>query len=477
MFKSGVLANLTATINQFGSRIWQGRLTRNALVSLIQPLTGMFCLFGAYRILTDKVGVEGVGLWSLLVAGSLVARLADVSGSGGLARFVAVERAKTGGGEAVTFIHTVTLTTLIFNALAGGVFWLASGWLVTRFVEPAMVGEARRMIPWAVLSVVVATPVATTLCSAIDGTQRADQRAVLLSVSSVVFLLMTWRLVPQFGGVGFAVAQLLQQVFVIAGAWWLVRRQVPGVGLMPYRWRTSIFKETVGFGAMLQATALASLLTEPTAKLMLNHWGGLALVGYYEFALRLLLQLRGLLVAAVQPIMAAVAGLGDDRVQLANLLEKATRLSIFAGVGLTLGAVLVSPLYSYLMLGHVRAELVTVVGALAFAFGVNAISVPFYFAAMGRGVMRWNLITQAQAAATILIFGSVFGIMFGGPGVIASLALAIVIASGVTLLGNAWALGLLPVAGRLSTTIILGALAMAVASAGGVTLVLWRIGV
>lgn len=433
----------------------------------------MVCVFGAYRILTHAVGIEGVGLWSLLVAGSLVARLGDVSGSGGLARFAAVELSKPRLENAVVrYINTVTLTTIAFNGIAAVLLWIVADFVIERFVGHARVAEARVLMPFAIVGTVFLSPIAATVCSAIDGTQRVDQRAILVSCSSVILFLASWLLIPRYGGIGFGVAQMLQQLVVIVFGWILLRRRIPHLGWFPNSWSRSVFGETVGFGLRLQATGLASLLTEPLAKLILSQWGGLGFVGYYEFALRFLNQARSLVTAGAQPLVAAAAGVGNDISKLDAMLDKSTKVAMLGGICICAGAIAFSPVFSYIMIGQVRREFIYVICILAFGFGVNVLSIPFYLIALGRGVMFWNLASQIQAAVVIILLGVPLGFAFGGYGVVASLAASMVFGSVLILAGNGHALKNIEVVKRNRQWIVASILVMFLACCAGAALTL-----
>lgn len=446
-------------------------LLQNATISLIQPLTSLICLFIAYRILTNTVGVEGVGLWSLLVAGSLVARLADVSGSGGLARFVAVELQKADAKNAVaSYIHTVTLTTIALNGFAGTLLWLTSGALIDWLVKPAHVSEAHQLLPFAVVGTIFLAPVAATVCSAIDGTQRARERAVLVSISSVASLISSWLLIPRLGAMGFAISQILQQTIVIVLGWTLLRWRVQGMGMFPYRWRQAIFRETVGFGLRLQLMALASLLTEPLTKFVISQWGGLDFVAYYEFAIRILNQIRSLVVTAAQPLIAAVAAARNDPRRLDELLTKSTKLAIVSAVGVCLLSISAGPILSYVMLGKIEEKLLYSLLILAAGFGANTVSIPFYFAALGLGVTRWNMLSQLQAAILIILFSMPMGANLGGYGAIATLTMALISGSAIILIGNGYAIKMMSVIIKNARWILLAGVVIVAACAGAAML-------
>lgn len=459
---------LTAELGKLGACIRRGGLTRNALISFAQPLTGMVCVFGAYRILTEKVGVEGVGLWSLLVAGSFFARVADFSGGSGLVRFVAAKSAQENGTRAAEYVHTVILTTLVLNVVISIVLYASSGYLVARFVAPKFVNDAHELVPFAILSVVMLPSISLALCSGIDGVQRADQRAMIVIVSSFLFLGVTWNLTPRIGASGFGTALIVQQLFTIVATWATLRLHIPQIGLIPWRWRRDAFVETTGFGLKMQANALATVLTEPVAKGLLSQWGGLASVADYEFATRLVYQIRGPVIAATQPLLAVFATFKDGEPSPFHaLLLKSTRIITFAAVALTVTAVVGAPLLSLVVFGRIRLDLLTMVCALASGFGINTVVAPFFIASTARGVMRWNLLYTFMMATSVFVCGALLGPAFGAHGVVASIVGGVVSGSVVSLVGNAISLSATNVMRALAGTLALGVTAIAMIGAAG----------
>lgn len=101
-----------------------GRLGRNALFALSQSLVVVFCIFFVYRLLVAHVGIERLGVWSLLIAGSSLVRIGDISGAGALARFVAMGSRIGEAVPACDYVHTVMLTSIGFNIALGLVIYL-----------------------------------------------------------------------------------------------------------------------------------------------------------------------------------------------------------------------------------------------------------------------------------------------------------------------------------------------------------------
>ncbi len=156
------------------------------------------------------------------------------------------------------------------------------------FVGPTHLAEASALVPF-VVGILVLGALSVAVTSAIDGTQRADERALVMMASAGVFLLTSWLLIPQVGIVGFGMAQLIQQLATIALGWVVLRRHVADLGWVPHHWRREVFIETTGYALKLNAIAIVGLLFEPLTKFAFNHVGGPGLVAVYELASRLVI--------------------------------------------------------------------------------------------------------------------------------------------------------------------------------------------
>lgn len=108
---------------------------------------------------------------------------------------------------------------------------------------------------------------AVAVTSGIDGTQRADQRAIVVIVAALAFLTASWLLVPSYGVIGYGVALLLQQIIMLGLGWLVLRLHVAGIGWLPYRWRCGVFAETTGYALKLNAIGVMGLLFEPLSSL------------------------------------------------------------------------------------------------------------------------------------------------------------------------------------------------------------------
>lgn len=418
--------------------LFSTQISRNVLFAGGQALVAIAVMFIAYRAFLHEVGIERLGLWSLLLAGTSIARLADMTGGGGLSRFVA--QAREDDRDAAIYVHTLTLATLALYSIISLLFFSFARPLLSILVDPRYFAEANELMPLALVAGLILSPIAAILSSAVDGTRRADHRAIIITLSYLVFLGVALSTITKIGIWAWGAALACQQLVMIAGAWIVLRRHISGLGILPYRWSNSVLLETVGYGLKLQANSLAGLLSDPLAKYFLSRYGGLEAVGLYELATRLVLGLRGVIVQMVVPLVPEFARLHNNHKKILDLLRRANKTVIRSAAVYLSGMLLVAPLYSLLMLDQLRMDLILIIGILALGYAINTIAAPYYFAGVGLNILRWNVGSQFLMAACIVTLSIFLGPLFGIAGAIFAVFFGLVCGAIMVVIGNTHAL-------------------------------------
>ncbi len=420
-----------------------GGLRRNVLAAFGQALVAMLATFATYRNVIDAVGLEMFGLWSVLMAGAAAARLADVSGGSGLARFVAERLSRNEKDEAVLFVHTVVLAGLALVLSGCALVQVIAPPVLRRFL-PDSADAITSLLPVVLVVSVLLPSLSSALCAAIDGTLRTDLRALLMSLSYGVLFFVSLFLLGPMGILGFAAALAAQHLFLVVGAWLVLRSRLPRMGWLPVRWSAMAFRVSFKFGMKVQATAFAGLLSDPLARVLIAAEGGATAAAIYELALRLVQQVRSMFVAAMQPLMPQVAALDHDGAEARNLMVRAQRLAILAGVSYVCVLVVAIPHYSRFILDDAQPDLSLYAVLLAMGYGVNLVSVPLFLVGMGRGVMRWNLAAQFLMAGCIAVAGPATALVMGPAGIVFGQLVGLLSSAAVVAIGNATTLGLAP---------------------------------
>lgn len=436
-----------------------GRLRLNALLVVLQTVVSIVAMMVTLRIVVGAVGLELFGLWSLILSICIAAKLADLSGGGGLAKFVAEDLAESKPANAIRTIHTVFISNLAFNAVAGIILAVVAYFVLPGLVDRALLGTARDLIPIAIISSVILAQLSGVAAGAVDGLQRADLRAAVVIASLLALLAASIILVPRFGLAGYGMALCIQHGIAMMGCWGVVARMLPGLGLVPYQWDVAIFKRTLAFSLKLQGVSIASMLSDPLAKFLLNHFAGLQAVGLFELIMRLVLAVRSVAVQAIQTTFPAFAALQSDRDAARRLLARTTDLAAVSCVLMTGICIAAAPFYYRFMSVGTMPPAWDMFLPLTLGYAINTIATGFHFASLANGVMRWNIVSQVVIAASIVVFGYPLGMMLGPAGVVVAFVAGLLGGAMTAAFGNAYAIGFRDLIPR---TLLSGGLAAAV---------------
>jgi O-antigen/teichoic acid export membrane protein len=278
----------------------------NALMSVVQIVLISLILFVLYKFLLKNIGIDNLGIWSVVLSISSVAGITNFGLSGSVVKFVskylALNEEKT--------VSNVIQTAFITIALAGGIFLLIAYPViifVLKLILPSISFEkAISILPFAIISLWVVV-ITSIFQSGIDGYQRIDVRSFVMIGSSFFHLILSFVLVPHYGLMGLAYARTIQTITVLIISWVIIKRFIPALPFFPYKWDLKVFREIIRYGVNFQAISILQMLCEPTTKALLARFGDLAMVGYYEMASRMLMQFRSLLVSANQVLVPVIA--------------------------------------------------------------------------------------------------------------------------------------------------------------------------
>lgn len=404
-------------------------ISRNVLATVTQVLISGVVFFILYRYLYDRIGVEQIGIWSLVLAATTVSRIGELGLSAGVVRFVAQALGRGDTQRAADVVQTITLTLGIFMAalLAVGypLFVLALGYFLPEHGVPIALG----ILPYALMSLWVMI-IVSVFSGGLDGCMRMDLRSLLTAASHLVYLGLAMLLVPKYGLKGVAIAQLIQSTGLMVMLWWTLRRRMKELPLFPMHWKFAVLKDVLGYGVSFQIISIMNMLFDPLVKALMSKFGGLEALGYYEMANRLILQGRAMIVEASRVMVPAVAALQEhDAGKAKQLFITAYQLTFYVAVLFfgVLGVLL--PTISILWLGHYQAVFVQFALLLNMAWFANTLINPAYFANLGTGALRPNMIAHIIIVSFTAIVGWVLGAHYGGLGVVVSTVISLVMGS------------------------------------------------
>jgi O-antigen/teichoic acid export membrane protein len=407
------------------------QLLLNAGMSIVQVVVLGAILFILYRYLVATIGIEQLGIWSILMATTSVSRIAELGLSGSVVKFVAKYAALSEDEKVVSVIQTAILSIGIVVGLLILAFYPCARWMLGLVVPPSSMGLALSFLPFALASLWI-TLLAGVLHAGLDGLQRFDQRSLILMAGAVVHLVLCLALVPKFGLMALAYAGVLQGGIVLLSSWLLLKRWLKHLPLVPRRWDRELFKEMVGYGLNFQIISIASMLYDPLVKWLLSQFGGLAAVGYYEIATRMITQFRNLLVSAYQTLVPTIANLREHSPNYIQVVYKESyHLLMYLSLPFYALIIAMSPVISELWIGRYEGTFVLFCSLLAVGWFIDMVRIPAHYANQGIGDLRWNMVGHVVRGMLNLILGLTLGTLFGSIGVIIASVASIAVCSGI----------------------------------------------
>lgn len=406
----------------------RGSLGFGAVAAAAQVVVNAAVLLLLYRFVKGEVGAERFGVWALVVGTTLSASVAEFGISGAALRFVAHALGEGDTARAARITETAVLSAAGIIGAAALVLYLpltAGLDYLLRAAPDALRAEAHRLLPWT-LSVVTLTGAAASALGALDGAQRVHLRSLLVVLGSLLLGASAVALVPRYGLLGFVGAQALQGTFLLASGWALLRGPLEACAWVPRRWSRGEFKRLIGYGMRWQLIITFHVLTDPVAKTIAAHFGGLVFVGHYEFASKVAIQCRNVLAAMQAALLPYLTRLHAEAPgEMGRCYALSVRATAAVVVFAIPAALSLTPLLEQFWGGPVAPLL----WVLLPAWGVNLLSNSAYFDFAARGTLGPNIVSHVVHALLNGVLGLALGTVLGGFGVTLAFALALVVGS------------------------------------------------
>lgn len=399
----------------------------NVVSSASQVLFIGLVYFLLYRFLLKQVGVELLGVWSVVLSTSSLANLANFGVADSVIRFVALFTKEGDDFKIKQLIFTaVIFLGLLFLLIASIIYPFAD--LILKSVLPIkFLKDGLAILPYS-LACLVLNAVNGVFASVLDGMQRNYLRNIIFTFSAVMLLVLAYLLVPKYHLQGVAFAQLCQSAIALLSCMSIVIVQTR-YNPFKWYWSKSIFKQIFSYGMKFQFVSLATMLNEPVTKILLGKFGGMAFAGYYEMANRVLVQAKGVIVSATQSLVPVMVHLSDDLAEIQNFYRKVFSNVLFftlTAVGIIMIA---GHAISFYWIGSYQDIFYNTLAILALSMFVNILNSPAYFFYMAEGNLNVLIKTHLILGITNFVCGYALGYFFLGYGVVFGWFLAILIGS------------------------------------------------
>jgi len=397
----------------------------NAFMSIVQIIIISAVLFILYKFLLNTIGVEKLGIWSLVLATTSVSQIASFGLSGSVVKFVAKYIAKEDEKSVSEVIQTSVLSVGIFVAVILLIFFPVIKWVLGLVMPDNSLPLALSILPYALFAFWVMI-VTSIFQSGLDGFQRIDIRSMLLMGGAIFHLVLCFLLVPLHGLLGLAYAKVIQNISVLCFSWIMLRKYIKELPIIPFKWNKKVFKEIIGYGINFQIISITRMLYDPVTKSLLSRFGGLSMVGYYEMANKMVHQIRAVIVSANQVLVPAIADL-QERIpkKIREVYFSNYRLLFYLSLPVFSAIIVFTPIISKIWIGHYEKIFIIFGMLLAIGRFLNILNVPAYFSYLGIGLLRFNVIAHVSIALLNVVLGFVLGYFYGGVGVVVGWVIAL----------------------------------------------------
>ena len=406
------------------------KITINALSAVVQVAITALLYFFLYKYLLTELGVEQLGVWSLILSFSSIANLANLGITSGLVKFVADYLAEKEEHKIGKLIFTSFVTMSILFVTAGLVVFFLSNYFLHLVVDEQFLDVAFLILPFSLMSLIL-NAISGIFTSVLEGFQKNYLRNFIYVFSGIIMFALTLFLTPVYQLKGVAMAQVVQSLFIFFVALGLVFK-INAFNRFPYwKWSTALFKELFNYGYKFQIVSICQLLCEPTTKLLLSRFGGMAMLGHYEMASRLVNQVRALLVNANQVVIPVVAETIKTKTkeEFRLFFKKMNQLLLLFTAPLLTLILVATPLISLVWIGELNDNFIFAMFVLIIGTGFNIMNGPVYFSCLGEGRLGILVISHIAMATINFALGWLLGLLWGGFGVITAWSLALIVSA------------------------------------------------
>ena len=406
----------------------------NAVMSVVQVIVTGVVLFILYRFLLNTIGIEQLGIWSLVMATTSATQIANFGLSGSVTKFVAKYIAREENENVSTVIQTAAFSVAILFGFLLVIGYPIAMWVLGLFIPDESLPLALSILPYAFLALWFMI-ITNIFQAGLDGCQRIDLRSSFLMGGAVFHLFLCFILAPTYGLIGIAYARVIQNITMLFGSWFLLKKYLTLLPIIPYKWDKGMFKEIVGYGINFQIISMSTMAYDPITKALLSRFGGLSTVGYYQMASKMVQQFRALIVTANQVLVPAIADLKEKNSEkIRSVYSISYRLLFYFALPFFSILIICTPVISELWIGHYE-RIFTVFGTLlAIGWFLNTLAAPAYFANLGIGELGWNTIAHITIGILNFVLGFLFGSIYGGMAVIVAWVLSLIIGGFIILI-------------------------------------------
>lgn len=337
--------------------------------------------FVVYAIINSALGKESLGVWSLVVAASSIGQISSFGFSSSLVRYLPEMLLKNQKASIDKMLGTVNFSNFFFTLPILVLLYFPATQYAAQLLTAKQALVFNAIIPLS-LAGLFFNNLFLVYSYLLDAMQKYYLRAIIQISGWVIFLISSIILIPTYGLMGVAISFLIQNIMQFAIVLFVIYSKKIISRSYPISFSKVFFKKIFSFGVKSQYINILVIFFDPLVKYFITKHIGLAGTGNYEFANKIVIQARNLLISTNQVIIPKIIIHKNDGTQNQYFKEVSNRNVILSGaIGLFI--LLLAPLAVILFSGHYDVVLMQCIIILNIGWVCNMITSVHYFCSIG----------------------------------------------------------------------------------------------
>lgn len=390
------------------------KLFKNSYFSVLQTIVVAVAALLLFKLMVINAGLKVTGLWSYLSSITSITGFGSFGFANALLFHIPKYQVRHGENKMMDLINTTFFSVLGFTSVLCVLSYVIFNFVIPFTVNKDLVGEAHKLLPYAVISFFI-SGLSTTYLSVLDGLMLTHIRAKITMAGSAIFLASGYLLLQKIGITAIPVAQIIQNIFLLIFSYLVVKRKI-----LSYRFsfgfNISIFKNIFRYGFNFQVMSVSQIISDPFMKSMITKYAGSNITAIFDFCLKLLSVFRSLIISVNQTIVPQITILKTQgKLMRIKIYYKANfQLVLFLSLVFFLAPIVLMDAISVFFLNEKSNDFNFILINVSIGLLLNAIALPAHFYYLGMGNLKWVVINNAVIAVLIFISAPLLGILAGG---------------------------------------------------------------
>lgn len=403
-------------------------LKKNIYFSIFSFIINIGLVFINYKIVIYYLGIETLGLWSLLIAWANVIRFGDVGMGNASLHFLSKLNIDKDGKE----IQRIIDTGLILNVFVFLILTFLGYVLLNYNLENIVENKSQFIIAKDILPILFINIFFATVSSIVFGNLLGLHYGYISSYftvsGNIIQIILVVILVPRIGLVGLVWAQLIQYLLLLIIGLFIVKTKAKSQSYLPINFSFPTLKYMLKYSLKTQFANTTNALFEPLSKILISRYGDMTAQGIYEIAYKTASLSKNVVMSGLSASLPTFTDIIHKDNTKGHELYKKSKSNLMKSITLMMVIVIAStPLISYLWLEEINKNYIIYVSIIYFGFFLNAYGETAYKFGLAVGKLKNNILSRIYALLSLVILSFIFGYFYQDIGVVLAVMVGLAI--------------------------------------------------